>query len=236
MTVGSLPVLVREAAAKLARAETAAEVLEARDRAHAAYDAAKSAGRIARAKQAHDEVVTAVYRAQADALEIESAAKRRLADEYDAAQDRGEVRGNGERSFSGPEKVGYADLNLTPKAVHEARYVRDAEVADPGITRRSLDTLLERGEEPTRAAVARMISARPIAPLPSCSPAVEPPVADEALWLWGRLKDFERDGLLRLAPLTILLTMTAPMRADVLRLAPLVAAFLSRLETSVEPA
>ncbi len=31
------------------------------------------------------------HRAQADALEIEAMAKRRLADEYDAAQERGEV-------------------------------------------------------------------------------------------------------------------------------------------------
>ena len=33
-------------------------------------------------------------RAQADALEIEAGAKRRLAVEYDAAQERGEVRGD----------------------------------------------------------------------------------------------------------------------------------------------
>ena len=36
-------------------------------------------------------MVAAVHRAQAQALEIEAAAKRRLADEYDAAQERGEV-------------------------------------------------------------------------------------------------------------------------------------------------
>lgn len=90
--VASLPALVRSAATKLAAAETSAEVLDARDEAKIAYDAAKIAGRMAKAKQAHDEVITAVYRAQADALEIESLAKRRLADEYDAAQERGEVK------------------------------------------------------------------------------------------------------------------------------------------------
>lgn len=86
----SLPALVRSAATKLAAAETSAEVLDARRAASIAYDAAKLAGRMAKAKQAHDEVISAVYRAQADALEIESMAKRRLADEYDAAQARGE--------------------------------------------------------------------------------------------------------------------------------------------------
>src|SRR5215211_564663 len=40
----------------------------------------------------------ACHRAQADALEIEAGAKRRLADEYDAAQGRGEVATVGKRS------------------------------------------------------------------------------------------------------------------------------------------
>ena len=74
----SVSALVRSAASKLAAAETSAEVLDARREATVAYDAAKSAGRMAKAKQAHDEVITAVYRAQADALEIESMAKRQI--------------------------------------------------------------------------------------------------------------------------------------------------------------
>lgn len=75
----SLPALVREAARKLAGAETSAEVLEARHAASIVYDAAKSAARMAKAKQAHDDVIAAVYRTQADALEIEALAKRRVA-------------------------------------------------------------------------------------------------------------------------------------------------------------
>ncbi len=46
----------------------------------------------------------AAYRAQADALDIEAQAKRRLADEYDAAQARGEVASsNGGGECSGRE-------------------------------------------------------------------------------------------------------------------------------------
>jgi len=41
---------------------------------------------------------TAVYRSQADALEIEAPAKRRLADEYDAAQGESLATGSG-RTF-----------------------------------------------------------------------------------------------------------------------------------------
>ena len=58
-----------------------------------------------------------------------------MAGEYDAAQERGEVRSNGERSFSQAEKVGISDLGLTGKAIHEARQLRDAEAAAPGIVR-----------------------------------------------------------------------------------------------------
>lgn len=54
-------------------------------------------------------------------------------------------------------------------------------------------------------------------------------VADEALWLWGRLRDFERMGFLENDPEWALESMTDAMRADVLRLAPHVADFLTNL-------
>jgi hypothetical protein len=69
-------------------------------------------------------------------LEIEAAAKRRLADEYDAAQERGEVatagkRSQAERLTEAPPNA--ADLGLTRKTIHEARIIRDAGKANPGI-------------------------------------------------------------------------------------------------------
>jgi hypothetical protein len=220
----SLPSLVRIAAQKLASAENAAEVLDARDHASVAYDAAKSAGRLARAKQAHDEVISTVYSAQADALEIESMAKRRLADEYDAAQDRGEVRKAG-NSSQAEELIAAADIGLSHKEIHEARQIRDAEEVDPGIVRRTLDRLISSGEEPTKAAVRREIAARP-----------EPRVSDDALWLWGRLRDFDGKGYLTADIGRLLSNMTEPMRLDVCRLVPLVRNFLEDLEVSLEPA
>ena len=81
--------------------------------------------------------------------------KRRLADEYDAAQERGEVakKNDGDRSSKAEDlKPTITDLGLTHKDIHEARIIRDAERADPGITRRTLDTQLAAGEEPTKAA------------------------------------------------------------------------------------
>jgi len=54
-------------------------------------------------------------------------------------------------------------------------------------------------------------------------------VADDALWLWGRLLDFERDGLLEKEPGDVMETMTDPMKDDTHRLAPKVANWLKRI-------
>lgn len=158
----SLPALVDRAAAALTSARTAAEVLEAKEMAAVAYDVAKRAARLARAKQAHDDLIAAAYRAQADALEIEAGAKRRLADEYDAAQKRGEVRSHGgDRVTKLPDgKFGPKDLGLSDKQVHEARAVRDAEKASPGVVRRAIDRAIAAGKAPTRAHIARSIRER----------------------------------------------------------------------------
>lgn len=163
----TLPSLVQRAAAQLASATSAAEVLEARDMASVAYDAAKRAARLSRAKGAHDELIAKAHRAQADALEIEALAKRRLADEYDGAQERGEVRKSGERKLSDNGKAGFADIGLSHHDIEEAREIRDAEEADPGLIRRVLDERLDAGQEPTKAAVRRAISKR----RPNLSPA-----------------------------------------------------------------
>ena len=151
-----LPGLIDRAATMLAGAKTAAEVLEAREVAGLAYDTAKRAARLSRAKSAHDDLIAAAHRAQADALEIEAAAKRRLADEYDAAQARGEVAKRGWESGVDKHNITTsAELGLRRDQIHEARRLRDAEAAEPGIVRRTLDERLERGEEPTRSAVRR---------------------------------------------------------------------------------
>ena len=157
---GGLPSLIDRAAAILVQARSSAEVLEARDVARDAYDTAKKAARLSKAKGAHDTLIAAAHRAQADALEIEAQAKRRLADEYDAAQERGEVAGPSDRhsnSRAEANKATATEIGLTHKEIHDARTIRDAEAADPGIVRRVPDDKLERGEEPTRAAVREAV-------------------------------------------------------------------------------
>jgi hypothetical protein len=90
--------------------------------------------------------------AETKAFVERAGAKRRLADEYDAAQERGEIKSVGKPNSSNSEELaGAADIGLTHKDIHEARIIRDAEVADPGIVRRALDEKLALGEEPTKA-------------------------------------------------------------------------------------
>ena len=184
----NLPGLIVRAAAMLAGAKTAAEVLEAREYAGLAYDTAKRAARLSRAKSAHDDLIAAAHRAQADALEIEAAAKRRLADEYDAAQARGDIAGLGANQHRDEGVVVSNTLGLRRDQIHEARRLRDAEAADPGIVRRTLDEKLERGEEPSRAALRKMVvdaamrGMRPERKSSRRNPLYVPPTPQQAAW------------------------------------------------------
>ncbi|MER8540276.1 MT-A70 family methyltransferase [Mesorhizobium sp. M1334] len=154
----ALPSLVRQAAAALARAETSAEVLAAAEMASTIYDAAKRTARLQKARRAHDELIAATHRTQADALEIEAMAKRRLADEYDAAQPAGAAKGG--RPKTVPDGNGFTaqEAGLSRKQVFESRQIRDAIEQDPDVVKRALTDILASGSEPTRTALKRAIA------------------------------------------------------------------------------
>ena len=158
--VTGLPALVDRAAKTLAEARTSAEILEAREIAGAAYDMAKRAARLAKAKGAFDDLVPRIHRAQADALQIEAGAKRRLADEYDAAQERGEVAKHGQKRADIPDGNISTDIGVDAKDIHEGRILNDAEEDDPGVVKRALDDAVAAGEAPTRAGVKRAIKGK----------------------------------------------------------------------------
>jgi hypothetical protein len=52
---------------------------------------------------------------------------------------------------NGNAKATVADIGITRKEIHDARLVRDAEVADPGIVRRTVDEDVAAGKEPTQS-------------------------------------------------------------------------------------
>lgn len=147
----TLPSLVTRAANVLASATSSAEVLEAKDLASAAYNAAKTAGRMKAVKDAHDDLLVKVYRAQADALIIESQAKSKLADEYDAAQERGEVASHGRSKVEASNVTTASDLGLRRDEIFEARQVRDAVKAKPELLVKTTEELIDQGLEPTKA-------------------------------------------------------------------------------------
>lgn len=155
----SISGMIADAARKLATAKTAAEVLDAKDSAGVAYEAAKVAARFAKVKGAADKVIAAAHRAQANALEIEASAKRRLADEYDGAQDRGEIaKGRPKTIPDGNTLPTAAEIGVSSKEIMDARQIRDAIAANPGAVKEALSDILDRGDEPTRAALKRAIA------------------------------------------------------------------------------
>jgi hypothetical protein len=92
-------------------------------------------------------------------LIIEAAAKQRLADEYDAAQARGDVArlGTNQNDMGLPEQktrpATVEEIGVTHKQVHEVRLFRDAELAEPGVVRNTVEQAIAKGEEPTKAKV-----------------------------------------------------------------------------------
>jgi len=56
------------------------------------------------------------------------------------------------------------------------------------------------------------------------------PMDPQALWLWGRLRDLEREGFFDLVPMSLLGEMTDAMRDDVMRIIPLAMDWLKGFE------
>lgn len=61
----------------------------------------------------------------------------------------------------------------------------------------------------------------------AAAPPVITPVSDDALWLWGRLREFERHEVFEADPARFVATMTPQMLEDVRALAPRLAQWLA---------
>ncbi len=77
--------------------------------------------------------VKAVWRAHGSSMVTPLIANQRFADEYDAAQERGEASSGG-RPKSVPTGNGFtaAEIGLSRKDIHEARTIRDAVAKSKG--------------------------------------------------------------------------------------------------------
>jgi len=123
-----------------------------------------------------------------------------------------------------PYATALAEQGMSRQAAHRFQSLAS-------IPERDFEAALRGPEKPTTAGFLKHAEARKAAQAPST-----PRVSDAALWLWGRLRDFENEGYLTRGGDRFFDGMTEAMRADVRRLAPLVANFLNDLECCLEPA
>ena len=83
--------------------------------------------------------------------------------EHDAAQERGEVAGAHDGARKRVEDSNAiataADLGLRRDEIHDARRLRDAEKAEPGLAARALQQMVDARKEPTRAELQRSVRA-----------------------------------------------------------------------------
>ncbi len=126
------------------------DVMAARMLASGLYDEAQAGGRFANRFNARDSL-DACRRIQGDALMIESKAKIRIAEEWDAAQRDGRALKGRPKSISDENTFRQEEVGLSAQEVHEARKLAKAEAKQPGIVERAIQARLQAGLEPTRA-------------------------------------------------------------------------------------
>ena len=110
-------------------------------------------------------------------LRCTTTGKRRLADEYDAAQERGEVAKGRPKSIPGENTLQPTADDIAPgfsKDIHEASVIRDAEVADPGVVRRANEAQTRDRGTNGPALTGKMMH-RAVAPGPGYSAAIAMP-------------------------------------------------------------
>lgn len=164
-----------------------------------------------------------LYAQQARNLEAErKAAEVRLRAERRVGQLLKEGKANGTISVRGDatsqaSKSTMADLNITKD--QSSRWQAIAEVSEEEFE----EALRDPDRKPTTSSLVDKINK-----------AMQPPrLNDEALWLWGRMLDFERDGYLDAEPAFLFSEMTPPMQTDIKRLCgPLIEFFQSLREVS----
>jgi len=158
------------------------------------------------ARQAHN------TDAETKACEIRLRAERRvgqLLQEREKAKG-GRPTGNPSQAATGFEPL--ADMGIS--RTQSSRWQKLASIPD-----RDFDASFATTNKPSTAGI--IAAHTPKAPIPAVDP--------RALWLWARLLDFERDGLLATDPAELFATMLDHMKKTTNELAPQVMAWLRRL-------
>lgn len=196
-----LDAILASARTMLDQATSAAQILDARERAQIAADIAK---RMTQAKHAHEDVTNRAKALQGDAVALIAWADTRLADEYTAAQERGEVVGPHDgakkRVAAGDPIATIADIGLSKQQMHNARIIRDAVKDDPEVIPKTIRQILSTGQQASlRGLVEAIKEAKENAPKslknknPFRSPDyVKHPFADALLNVSGPCEELAR--------------------------------------------
>lgn len=137
------------------------DMVAARLLASGAYEQAKAAASHAQKVRVSRQLIDKARRMQADALEIESYATIRLADEVDAAQSAGQISHGGRpETVRSTDRFSLDDIGIDKRRLHDARKVRDAERAEPGFVKRVIEARLSEGLEPSRRSISHAIGTR----------------------------------------------------------------------------
>jgi hypothetical protein len=179
--------------------------------------------------------------AERDAVEIRIRAERKMGELLEAMQrsnksDAGAQGGFAKASTSNDvkcQKSEYAraleDNQITPQSA--IRY-RQLHRVPPGAFERAI--LPPAGKPSTNAIIKAHKEGKPRPDLDPERDVVHvldiPPMNDDSLWLWGQLRDFERENKLGKNPNIMVEGMTQSMQADVYRLLPLVIDFLNSIQ------
>jgi hypothetical protein len=183
--------------------------------------------RIDEAKEIRDKArALEVYAKQAQNREAErKAAEIRIRAERRAGQLLREMKENGQRKGRGGKEaqmsmsatIGLPDLGITRD--QSSQWQKLADIPEKEFE----DEIRRSGGPPCTEGI---LNAKTLKELPKLQ--MDP----KALWVWGRIKDFERDFILDTPTKQICAAFTSPMRRDVERILPKLIDWLERLRRS----
>jgi len=145
--INKLTRMVMDAADTLYRERNVPGVIAALEMAGVAYKQIKDTKAEAKKRGVGGSLMDRLDRVLADAVVIRAEAERRIADAYEVAQERGDVRKTSGNLPATP--MSRHDFGLDSKELFYARTIRDAERKEPGFVRRVLDETIEEGLEPS---------------------------------------------------------------------------------------
>lgn len=117
-----------------------------------AYDEAKAAHVFAARMKLSEGVISTAHAMVVEALEIGSLAKVALANEYDQAQAAGLVAKKGRpKNVAGEDILQISAFGLDRRVILDARKLRDAELASPGVIGRTIAGISAKGMLPTKS-------------------------------------------------------------------------------------